>query len=181
MLLPSYALKSFLIQREQMKASNLKPRKQPSRILVAVDGSDTSMNAAEYAITLAKNYDDDNGNNEAVEVFVLNVIDLPPIFKMLPSETRKQLTRIGRQQANQIFDTIEEIAKHHSAQFKTNTEMVETSSASAADEIIKYAKEKEIDLIVVGTKGRSAMRKALLGSVASKVVTYSPCSVLVVR
>jgi nucleotide-binding universal stress UspA family protein len=38
--------------------------------------------------------------------------------------------------------------------------MVETSSASAADEIIKYAKEKAIDLIVVGTKGRSGMTKA---------------------
>jgi universal stress protein A len=59
--------------------------------------------------------------------------------------------------------------------------MVETSSASAADEIIKYAKEKAIDLIVVGTKGRSGMTKALLGSVASKIVTYSPCLVLVVR
>lgn len=165
-----------------MRISNLESRKQPSRILVAVDGSDTSMNAAEYAITLAKNYnDDDNGNNEAVQVFVINVIDLQPIFKMLPSDTRKQLIRIGRQQASQIFDTIEEIAKHHSAKFKINTEMVETSSASAADEIIKYAKEKEIDLIVVGTKGRSAMRKALLGSVASKVVAYSLCSVLVVR
>lgn len=55
--------------------------------------------------------------------------------------------------------------------------------ASAAYEIIKYAKEKDVDLIivVVGTKGRSEMRKASLGSVASKVVTYPPCSVLVVR
>jgi nucleotide-binding universal stress UspA family protein len=148
-----------------------------------VDGSDTSMNAAEYAITLAKNYnDDDNDNNEAVQVFVINVIDLQPIFKMLPSDTRKQLIRIGRQQASQIFDTVEELAiRHGGAKFKINTEMVETSSASAADEIIKYAKEKAIDLIVVGTKGRSGMTKALLGSVASKVVTYSPCSVLVVR
>jgi universal stress protein A len=59
--------------------------------------------------------------------------------------------------------------------------MVETSSASAADEIIKYAKEKAIDLIVVGTEGRSGMTKALLGWVASKIVTYSPCLVLVVR
>ena len=147
-----------------------------------MDGSDTSMNAAEYAITLAKNYnDEDNGNNEAVQVFIINVIDLQPIFKMLPSDTRKQLIRIGRQQASQIFDSVEEIAKNHGAKFKINTEMVETSSSSAADEIIKYAKEKAIDLIVVGTKGRSGMTKALLGSVASKVVTYSPCSVLVVR
>jgi nucleotide-binding universal stress UspA family protein len=155
--------------------SNLKPKK-PSRILVAVDGSDTSMKAADYAITLAKN----NDNNEA-EIFVINVIDIPPIFKMLPSETRKQLIRMGRQQASQIFDTIEQMAKRHVVKTnKINTEMVETS-ISAADEIIKYSKEKDVDLIVVGTKGRSGMSKALLGSVASKVVTYSPCSVLVVR
>lgn len=155
--------------------SNLKPKK-PSRILVAVDGSDISMKAADYAITLAKN----NDNNEA-EIFVINVIDIPPMFKMLPSDTRKQLIRIGRQQATQIFDTIEQMAKRHDVKTnKVNTEMVETSM-SAADEIIRYAKEKGVDLIVVGTKGRSGMSKALLGSVASKVVTYSPCSVLVVR
>jgi nucleotide-binding universal stress UspA family protein len=155
--------------------SYLKPKK-PSRILVAVDGSDTSMKAADYAITLAKN----NDNNEA-EIFVINVIDIPPMFKMLPSDTRKQLIRIGRQQATQIFDTIEQMAKRHDVKTnKINTEMVETSM-SAADAIIRYAKEKGVDLIVVGTKGRSGMSKALLGSVASKVVTYSPCSVLVVR
>ena len=156
--------------------SKLKPKK-PSRILVAVDGSETSINAADYAITLAK-----NSSNEA-EIFVINVIDLPPIFKLLPSDTRKQLIRIGRQQASQIFDTIDEMAKSHDVKtkMKINTEMVETSSVSAADAIITYAQEKDVDLIVVGTKGRSGMSKALLGSVASKVVTYSPCSVLVVR
>jgi nucleotide-binding universal stress UspA family protein len=159
----------------------LKPGKRPSRILVAVDGSDTSMNAAEYAITLAQS--NKNDNKEVTEVFVINVIDLPPIFKLLPSDTRKQLIRIGRQQASQILETVEEMAKNHDggAKFKINTEMVETSSASAAYEIIKYAEEKDVDLIVVGTKGRSGMSKALLGSVASKVVTYAPCSVLVVR
>ena len=148
-----------------------------------MDGSDTSMNAADYAITLAKSDSDANNNVGATEVFVLNVIDLPPIFKMLPSDTRKQLVRIGRQQASQIFDTVKEMAKSHGghAKFKINTEMVETTSASAAEEIIKYAKEKDVDLIIVGTKGRSRMSKALLGSVASKVVTYSSCSVLVAR
>ena len=165
-----------------MRTSNLKPRKQrPSKILAAVDGSDASMNAANYAITLAHNIKNNNDNMTA-EVIFINVIDLPRIFKVLPSDTRKQLIRIGRQQANQIFDTVEEMAKNHGgAKLKINAEMVETSSASAADEIIKYAKEKDVDLIVVGTKGRSGMSRALLGSVASKVVTYSPCSVLVVR
>jgi nucleotide-binding universal stress UspA family protein len=148
---------------------------------VAVDGSDTSMNAADYAITLAQN-NNNSDNQEATKIFVINVINLPSIFKMLPSDTRKQLIRIGRQQASQIFDAVDEMAKRHNlTNLKIIKEMIETSSASAADEIIKYSKEKDVDLIVVGTKGSSGMRKALLGSVASKVITYSPCSVLVVR
>ena len=152
--------------------SDLKPKK-PSRLLVAVDGSDTSMNAADYAIALAKN------NNE-VEIYVINVIDLQPIFKMLPSDTRKELISLGRGEANQMLDTVAEMAKRHGMKKKINTEIVETS-VSAADAIIRYAQEKDVDLIVVGTRGRSGMSKALLGSVASKIVTYSPCSVLVVR
>lgn len=152
--------------------SDLKPKK-PSRLLVAVDGSDTSMNAADYAIAVAKN------NNE-VEIYVINVIDLQPIFKMLPSDTRKELISLGRGEANQMLDTVAEMAKRHGIKKKINTEIVETS-VSAADAIIRYAQEKDVDLIVVGTRGRSGMSKALLGSVASKIVTYSPCSVLVVR
>jgi nucleotide-binding universal stress UspA family protein len=162
-----------------MTSSNLKSNR-PTRLLVAVDGSDISMNAADYAITLARN--NNNDNQEPTEIIIINVIDIPPIFKMLPSDTRNQLTRIGRQQAGQIFDEVDEIAKRHNAtNLNIVKEMVETSSGSAADEIIQYAKEKAVDLIVVGTKGRSGMSKALLGSVASKIVTYSPCSVLVVR
>ena len=77
---------------------------------------------------------------------------------------------------------VDEIAKRHNAtNVKVIKEIIETTSASPAEEIIKNAKEKDVDLIIVGTKGRSGMRKALLGSIASKVVTYAPCSVLVVR
>ncbi len=160
----------------------MKPRKQqPSRILVAVDGSDISMDAADYAIILAQN-NNNKDSQEATKIFVINVINLPSIFKMLPSDTRKQLIGIGRQQASQIFEVVDEMAKRHNAtNVKIIKEVIETTSTSPADEIIKYAKEKDVGLILVGTKGRSGMSKALLGSVASKIVTYSPCSVLVVR
>jgi nucleotide-binding universal stress UspA family protein len=47
--------------------------------------------------------------------------------------------------------------------------------------ILEYAEEKNIDLIVVGTTGRSGFKKLLLGSVASSVVTYAHCPVIVVR
>lgn len=48
-------------------------------------------------------------------------------------------------------------------------------------EIIRYAREKDIDLIVTGTHGRSGLAHVLLGSVAEKVVRKAPCPVLTVR
>jgi nucleotide-binding universal stress UspA family protein len=46
---------------------------------------------------------------------------------------------------------------------------------------LEYAEKENIDLIVLGTKGRSGFKKLLLGSVASGVVTYAHCPVLVVK
>lgn len=52
---------------------------------------------------------------------------------------------------------------------------------SPADFIITLAEEEHVDLIVLGSRGRKAIARFLLGSVADKVVTHAPCSVLVVR
>jgi len=48
-------------------------------------------------------------------------------------------------------------------------------------EIIRYAREHEIDLIVLGTHGHSGLKHALMGSVAERVVRKSPCPVLTIR
>ena len=58
--------------------------------------------------------------------------------------------------------------------------MKETTESVPA-EIVRYAKEEEIDIIVIGSRGRSELQKLFLGSVASAVLAYSPCPVLVVR
>ena len=50
-----------------------------------------------------------------------------------------------------------------------------------ADEIVQYAKSQDVDLIVLGTHGRSGMAHLLLGSVAEQVVRSAPCPVLTVR
>ena len=55
------------------------------------------------------------------------------------------------------------------------------SSINIAEGIVDYAEENNIDLIVIGTRGRSGFKKLLLGSVASHVVTYAHCPVLVVK
>jgi nucleotide-binding universal stress UspA family protein len=52
---------------------------------------------------------------------------------------------------------------------------------SAADSIVRYAENKKADLIVMGTQGRTGIKRFLLGSVASGVVSHAKSSVLVVR
>jgi nucleotide-binding universal stress UspA family protein len=53
--------------------------------------------------------------------------------------------------------------------------------SSAADAIISYAERNNIDLITMGTKGRTGLKKIVLGSVASGVISHAKCPVLVVR
>jgi nucleotide-binding universal stress UspA family protein len=53
--------------------------------------------------------------------------------------------------------------------------------ASAADSIVNYADGKKADLIVIGTKGRTGLKRLILGSVATAVVTHASCPVLVTR
>jgi nucleotide-binding universal stress UspA family protein len=55
------------------------------------------------------------------------------------------------------------------------------ASTNTAGGIVDYAEDKDIDLIVIGTRGKSGFKKMLLGSVASGVVTYAHCPVLVVK
>lgn len=47
--------------------------------------------------------------------------------------------------------------------------------------ILEYAEQERMDLIVIGTRGRSSLKNLLLGSVASSVVTYAHCPVMVVK
>lgn len=58
---------------------------------------------------------------------------------------------------------------------------VSVESGHPADEIVRVAQERDVDLIVMGTHGRTGLAHVLLGSVAEKVVRTAPCSVLVVR
>ena len=62
---------------------------------------------------------------------------------------------------------------------RMKTEIV--ASSRIADAIVNYAKDKHMDLIVVGSRGRSKLKGMLLGSVASDVVRYAHCPVLTVK
>jgi nucleotide-binding universal stress UspA family protein len=66
------------------------------------------------------------------------------------------------------------------SQLQLRTEIID-SAKSAYTAIVDYADKENVDLIVIGTRGKTGLKRALLGSVASGVVTYATCPVLVVK
>ena len=91
-------------------------------------------------------------------------------------ETSEFMTRM-RNEGEKYLNKVKLIADEKNIQIKT--EMI--SSINIAGGIVDYAEENNIDLIVIGTRGRSGFKKLLLGSVASHVITYAHCPVLVVK
>jgi nucleotide-binding universal stress UspA family protein len=91
-------------------------------------------------------------------------------------ETSEFITTM-RNEGEKYLNKVKRNANEKNIQIKTEI----ISSTNIAGGIVDYAEENNIDLIVIGTRGRSGVKKLLLGSVASHVVTYAHCSVLVVK
>jgi len=84
---------------------------------------------------------------------------------------------MSKQEAEHWLDRI----KQQHDKVKLKTEVMIALKPSITGDIVDYAHERNVDLVVVGSKGRSGYKRALLGSVASAVVTYAHCPVLVVK
>jgi nucleotide-binding universal stress UspA family protein len=76
------------------------------------------------------------------------------------------------------FDKILENAKKLDVNIQTDI-IVATNSVSS--EIVDYADKFNVDLIIVGTRGRSGLKRMLLGSIASELVKYAGCPVLIIK
>jgi nucleotide-binding universal stress UspA family protein len=139
------------------------------RILVGYDGSNNSDRALVRAIALAK------GQGAALRILVAVNTVLPvysPISTTVPESAIDQIIQDGK----------DALAK---AMNKAKLELDDVSGVlqdgHAADELIGYASENGIDLIVLGRRGVSAMERFLLGGVSSSVVSHSKCDVLIVK
>ena len=80
--------------------------------------------------------------------------------------------------AKSWLDNFNQQAKENNIQLRT--ELI-NSTRPVDYVILEYAEEKQIDLIVMGTRGRTGFKKLLLGSTASSVVTYAHCTVMIVK
>jgi nucleotide-binding universal stress UspA family protein len=149
-----------------------------AKILVPVDGSEPSFHAAQIASNIASKFN--------AEITLLYVVVSPAQYEYINLTglvTPKQIDKIiqnVKEESKDWFNKIEEMIKKEKPNIKLSTKVLVTGVAIYG-EIIQYAEKESIDLIVIGTRGKSKVKKLLLGSTASGVVTYANCPVLVTK
>ena len=145
-----------------------------SKILVAIDGSEPSMDAAKYAIEMARK---DNANLIVLHV-VTSEMGYADISGDISSSSIREISGMVKQESQQWFDKIKLKTDQLKIDLKTD---VVLSKTNATHTIVDYADSEQVDLIVIGTRGKSGFKKLLVGSIASGVVTYASCPVMVVK
>jgi nucleotide-binding universal stress UspA family protein len=141
------------------------------RILVPTDFSKFSQQALMYAVALAEKFGSELCLLHVVQDLAVFIPDMvttaPPIVPSL-----EQMTAA----VQAAFDRLVRENGLERLSFRR-----EVCQGTPFLEIIRFAKENEVDLIVMGTHGRSGLVHVLMGSVTDKVVRKAPCPVLTVR
>ncbi len=144
------------------------------KILVAIDGSPQSDKAAEEAIRLASAA----GTRFKSKVYAMLVLPgmrtpsftdffpAPPVTEQPDWEEKRQ----------RIFYVVEKAAKEAGMTLENRVVY-----GDASEEILGFAEEEAISVIVIGSSGAGRVRRALLGSVSAKVAMHARCSVYIVR
>ena len=142
---------------------------KPLRMLLSYDDSAPARKAVEFCASLPL--------DEQAEVTALTVL---PLLRLYRQDIRQQLSWLWLEKKKQALAALEGVKKEiGSATTHVETQLREATDVS--DEILHAASEYSSDLIVLGHKGKGAIKKFLLGSVTSRVAHHAPCSVLVVR
>jgi nucleotide-binding universal stress UspA family protein len=141
------------------------------KILFPTDFSEESHEASKYALSFARDF--------KAHLYVLHVVNekifneglnLPRVVSV--DELERELMEEGRKRLKTLY-TAEEVKD-------LEWESVITKGKPFL-EIIRFAKDTDIDLIIIGTHGRSGFEHIIFGSTAEKVVRKAPCPVLSVR
>ena len=135
-----------------------------SKILVAVDGSEYSDKAFEYAASLM--------HDHKQELLIVHIIE--------------NFGNIGYSNFNQLKQDSQTILQKYRTNaerkgLKSSIKIIEDQGNSPAEKILDIAETEKADIIIVGTKGRKPLEQFLLGSTSYKVAHYSKCTVIIVK
>ena len=137
------------------------------KILVPTDGSDFAKKAQKHALFLAK--------VSGAEIVAVSVTENNFVNGLPLDDEVYQLNQILKEKSE---ENLMEFDKLNEDDLKITHVIREGSPAKA---ILEVAKEEEIDLIVMGSSGKSGFDRFIMGSVADKVVNSAKCAVLVVH
>ena len=160
-----------------MKKSGNKVMTAIKRILVPTDFSENAREALELALHLAKKFD--------AKIILLHVFEFPvaagqTLYHLLSKELEEHRRELYRLIKGESEDALEALVCQVSGK-GISVEPLLIERGVPFEEVILTAKDLAVDLIVMGTHGRSAIPHLLIGSVAEKVTRKAPCPVLTVR
>lgn len=138
------------------------------KILVPVDGSESSMASLKHAAELAVNL------NSKITIF--------HVIAPLPSSVQRYV------HVNNLVNEVQEYGKELLENARDSISKkydldIETDLiyGDPANEIVHKAKEGQFDLVVIGSRGLSQITSILLGSISRRVARHAPCPVLIIR
>jgi nucleotide-binding universal stress UspA family protein len=145
------------------------------KILVAADGSRLSCKALDYAIRDAL-----TDNAVLFLLYVLPKDDLPKeIIKYIKEE--KFEGGLGKLSSRIVAEAVLKPLAEHARKAGVQQVHARVMRGDPAEEIVKFAREQEIDLLVIGSRGRSKIGGMLLGSVSHRVCQLSNCTTVTVK
>ncbi|SIN91860.1 universal stress protein [Halodesulfovibrio marinisediminis] len=133
------------------------------KILLPVDGSDYSLNAAAEAIYLSKEF--------SAEIILLYCSETFQNLKQFKDFSKESL-----EIANQVLAPVREMMEEAGAHY-----LEHVIDSSPSEEIPRMAEREKVDLIVMAPRGTNPLASILLGSVTTRVLKQAPCNVLVVH
>ena len=143
------------------------------KILVPVDGSAHSMEALKVAVDFVK-----------TKGAAVSVISVAPYIggmedhEISPSRRERHMEGLEKRSEEAVKQACEVLSAETIVASCAKTVV---TSISVPDAIIDFAENEGIDLIIMGSRGLSASSRFKMGSVATQVVKYSPCSVYLVK
>ena len=142
-------------------------------ILVPVDGSRHSKKALEFACEYASKFDASIHLVHVAQPLHNDKTLVLGAAAVTVHASREELESAGKQ----VIDAAVEVASEHGCEGVTS----EIDGGDPAQVIVRTAKSKNADMIVMGTRGLSNLSELLVGSVSNKVTHLSPCTVVTVR
>ena len=142
------------------------------KILVAIDGSPTSLRGLDEALRLVK-----TTGGTLLLVHVVN--ELVVVGDYAPASYYESFIESMRESGTKVL--AEAAARVRRADVPYEQKLIETLGGRTADEIVREAKQWPADLIVLGTHGRRGLKRLAMGSDAEMVLRLAPVPVLMVR